>query len=410
MSKLLINKLASENCLKKAWDNLEKRPYSHGFDDITIAQFKDNLSNYISETVSLLGSGKYSFYPLRLYLKDKGGGDYRQIKIPTIRDRVVQRAVANLIAPYLEKKYNLDNDISFAYVRHKSIEKAAIRILKLREEGYRYVCKADIIKFFDNIDRKILIGKIEAALPDKSLVPLIKAALDNDIANTDYYEQKTGESYVPNSLAGVAQGCPLSPLFANVFLADFDKVLKAKGYKVVRYADDFVIMTKSRDEAKNGFYLAKKELEKIKLSLYELKDDITVELWKKNAKYSHVRSCQQLEFLGLRFESGKVYPAGSAYKNAMKSIRLLAYDNRVGFAKKLEGINARIQGWCSSYSFTELEGKKIASVDTSLEDVLTRMLKHHSLAKTSRQSTANILGLKTFGQVTNKVRAKINKH
>lgn len=402
----LITQLSTEKNLRQAWDNIAKRPYSQGFDDISITQFRANVGNYLEEARSLLKNGNYTFYPLKLYLKEKDGGGYRPIKIPTVRDRVMQRAIANLITPYLNSTFNLDNNVSFAYVKNKNIEAAANRILELREQGYKYLLKADIIKFFDKVDREILLHKIESALPDKTLMPLIRLALENDIANTEYYERKMGEGYVPNTLVGIAQGSPLSPLFANVFLADFDATMISKGYKLVRYADDFAVMTLTKDDAKTAYSVAQAELKKIKLDLYPLKDDIPQELWKENPKYSEARSCQHLEFLGLRFESGKVYPSASAYKNAMKSVRVVAYDSRLGLADKLGGIAARIQGWSSAYSFTVIDPKRIEKLDEELEDSLTTMLKKHGLVKVWKKTTAATLGIKTFKQSQDKIRAK----
>ncbi len=402
----LLSTLSTEDCLKRAWQSLEKRPYSHGFDDITIAQFKENLTNHLAETATMLQAGTYKFYPLRLYLAKKSDGGYRKIKIPTVRDRIVQRAITDMISPYLEKRYQLINASSFAYVKDKNVKKAAERILQLRADGYTHACKADIIKFFDNIDREQLLVKVEAALPDTSLNALIRSALENDIANVEYYEKKTGEIYVPNSLVGIAQGCPLSPLFANVYLADFDKAIEKSGRHMVRYADDFVVMARSLQAAKDSYYYAESLIKDLRLELYPLKDDIPVQLWKKDAKYSLARTCHQLEFLGLRFAGGKVYPAGTAYKNVMKSVRSVAYDPKLGLIKKLTGIDSRMLGWMTAYTFATMENQNISGLDASLEDVLTRMLRRHNLQKTTKRSTAAVLGLRTFQQLRVKTTTK----
>ena len=405
----MLQKIASEGYLRQAWDNLEKRPYSYGLDDITIAHFRKNLDNYISETSKLLKAGTYKFSPLRLYLKAKGDGDYRPIKIPTVRDRVVQRALVNCISPILDKKYTLTNTTSYAYIKDRNIKAAAEKFLEWYGKGYKYACKADIIKFFDNIDRKLLLEKISSALPaDNGIMTLIEEAVANDIANSEYayYQERTGKAYVPNTITGIAQGSPLSPLLANVYLSGFDKDMFKAGYKMVRYADDFVILTKTKQEAKDAYYVARKLLKKLKLELYDLKDDIPQELWQQDAKYSLARSCQHLEFLGLKFASGKVYPAGSAYKTIMKNVRGVAGSNSIGLTKKLDGISSRIQGWCNSYSFTTLEHKPITDLDEKLETVLAKMLKRHGLKKTNNTPLHRILGIESFQQTTDRIRAK----
>ena len=167
------------------------------------------------------------------------------------------------------------------------------------------------------------------ALPDTSLNKLVEAVITNDISNADllYYERKTGKAYKYDAIAGIAQGSPLSPMFANLYLADFDAYMLGEGYKIIRYADDILIMTKNKQDATEAYRKAHAFLKKIKLDLYPLRDDIAGELWKKDGKYSYARTLQDVEFLGLRFSSGKVYPANSSYKNVMKAIRQVV-DNR----------------------------------------------------------------------------------
>lgn len=402
----LLSQLASDECLRKAWASLEKRPNSYGFDGVTIQTFRNNLDANVDAILSDLKHKVYEYYPLRLYLSEKKDHGYRQIKIPTIRDRVVQRAMADLISPYLDAKYKITNDASFAYVKFKNVEKAAKKLIDLTRAGNRFVCKADIVKFFDRINKNMLMQKIADALPDSSINALIEKALANDILNSPYFEEKMGSSFVPDSVVGIAQGSPLSPLFANVYLAKFDQAIKDKGYDMIRYADDFVIATPTREDAKEAYSFAAKLLSKLKLQLYPLKDDIPVHLWKKDAKYSEARSVHQLDFLGLRFMSGKIYPGGSAYKNIIKNLNEVADDKKLGLVKKLSSLHSRVQSWCNTYSYAVMEQKHVIALDDKLELALVKLVKNHGLAKASKKSLCEIFGIDTFTQTNSKIAAK----
>ncbi len=353
----LIDKFSKRDNLVKAWKSLTKRPFSYGFAKITIEKFREGLDGHLEEIQKQLHRSKYTFHPLRLYLATKKDGGYRPIKIPTVRDRVLQKAIYDLIYSYLNKKYNIDNPSSYAYIKSRKIEDAANKILELRSQGYRYCCKADIVKFFERVDKKALLKLVTDALPDNSIDYLIEAAISNDIDISDYiyYERKTGKAYKYDQVAGIAQGSPLSPMFANLFLYGFDDYMTKQGIVMIRYADDMLFLCKSMDDAEHAYRLADKYLKEIKLELYPLRSDIPGELWEKDGKYSHVRSLENLEFLGLRFSSGRVYPANSSYKNVMKEIRGVAYSTSISLVKKVQSVNSRVEGWTSAFAYATEE-------------------------------------------------------
>lgn len=403
----LLDKISKRDNLIKSWKSLTKRPFSYGFDKVTIEQFREGLDGHLEEIQKQVQRAEYKFYPLRLYLAKKKDGGYRPIKIPTVRDRVLQKAIYDTIYPYLNTKYKIDNPASYAYIKSRKIEDAATRILRLRDEGYRYCCKADIVKFFERVDKKSLLELVTDALPDDSINHLIEAAISNDIDSVDYiyYERKTGKAYKYDQLAGIAQGSPLSPMFANLFLHGFDDYMTKQGFIMIRYADDMLFLCKNTSDAERAYRLAHEYLKTINLELYPLRDDIPGELWKKDGKYSYVRSLENLEFLGLRFSSGKVYPANSSYKNVMKEIRGVAYSRSISFIKKIQSINSRVEGWTSAFSYTTEETQRLQTLDASLEKVLAAMLTKHGLKRKDEQrSVTKIFGLPTFQQASSEAR------
>lgn len=197
-------------------------------------------------------------------------------------------------------------------------------------------------------------------------------------------------------------------MFANLFLYAFDKLMKQKGFIMIRYADDMLFLCKNTEEAEKQYREADKYLKTIGLELYPLRSDIPGELWEKDGKYSHVRSLENLEFLGLRFSSGKIHPANSSYKNVMKEIRGVAYSKSMSLTRKLNSINSRVVGWSSAFAYATEEGKRLSALDVSLEDVLSRMLKDHGLIKTNNRSIIKIFGFSTFVHASSEAHEKKN--
>lgn len=409
----LLDELGEVSNLRSAWRSLHKNPKSYGIDDVTIDEFRDNLDGELAKLSESIKTGTYKPDKLRGHPLEKGKSsssasdktDYRILKIPTVRDRVVQKAIEQLIITPLDNKYSINNNgVSFAYVKDGGVKNAAKKVKAYYKKGYIYVYVADIEKFFDNVNNKLLIEKIEAALPDNSLIPLLKEFLKIDIKNKEELKERTQQEYIYNPLVGIAQGSPLSPLFANVFLADFDKKIKSKSknYKVVRYADDIAVLCKTEDLAISAHTLVEAELKKLKLKVRPLlvQGDLPEE---GHEKHSIVRKYSGLLFLGLRFTGDKIYPSGTSYNNAIWTVRRAAYNRRLSFAKKLTSIDARIEGWCSAYGFTDYLDEPTIKNDRLVEDVLTKVLRKAGLRTRGGTSAMKALGIEGY-------KVRLNKH
>jgi len=395
----MYDQLCSRECLLSAWKSLQKRPQSLGFDNVTIQDFKNDLSTNIDNLSDSLKAKNYEPIKLLPHLLNKPEGGYRLLRIPAVKDRVVQKALVNLISEPLDKVYEINNNgVSFAYVKNGSVEKAAIQIRDYWLEGYKYVYKADIKKFFDNINKQILMEKIVRALPrEKDMHTLIHTFLNNDVENIKQIVDKAPHLFSPNPLIGIAQGSPLSPLFANVYLAEFDQRVKNAGFKMVRYADDLVILAKSVEAAESAHNFVKEELKELGLKVHELKVKGQLPaVGQSKPKYSEVTRYQDLQFLGLTFKSAKIFPTGRSYQNAIKSVRSAAYDTGLAFNKKLYAVEARINGWCSAYSFAEHEAQKLGHNDKLLSQVLRIMLKKHGLLVKKGVSPHKALGINNY--------------
>jgi len=226
-----------------------------GVDGITIENFEQELDANLFALENELSHQKYHPLPLMKILVAKKNGEPRGLCIPTVRDRIVQKAVLEQIEPILEKEFE---ECSFAYRKGRSVKQAVFKIKEYYDLGYRWVVEADIDAFFDTVNHALLMEKFKRYVHDSDIRKLIKLWLAAEIWD--------GSSLTLLE-KGIPQGSPISPILANLFLDEFDEEILRKGYKYVRYADDFVILCKKSEEAEQALSLSKKVLEKLLLTL-----------------------------------------------------------------------------------------------------------------------------------------------
>lgn len=404
--------ICQKSALKSAWKKLHKHPQSVGLDKVTVAEFRTDLDENLEEIRGLLESKKYKPVKLLPYMLKKPEGGYRVLRIPAVRDRVIQRAILDEITPALEKRFGINkNGVSYAYTNGGGVKRAALELVKYWEQGYCFAFKADIIKFFDNINKEKLLGMISDALgDDKSLMDIIEMQLNCELENIQKVAEYDPTLYNPKPLIGIAQGSPLSPVFANVYLAEFDKTIICRELKMIRYADDLIIMTKTLEDAENVHNIVSTELAKLGLGIHQLKTQGQLPtIAHSRPKFSEARKCQDLTFLGLTFKSKKIYPAGRSYQNAAKSVRFAAYDTGTTFVKKLVSIDARVSGWAAAYSFTEREPAKLANLDKQLDQIIGIMLNKQGLRIKRRSSPHTVVGIPNYTSVLQKIDNKKQK-
>jgi group II intron reverse transcriptase/maturase len=199
----------------------------------------------------------------------KKNGEPRGLSVPAVRDRVAQKAALVRIEPVLEKQFE---DCSFAYRKGRSIRQAVMRIKTLYEQGYRWVVGADIDAFFDTADHAILMSKVRRHLTDASLVALVENWVKAEVWDGKSL-QRVGK--------GIPQGSALSPILANLFLDELDEAMLARGFRFIRYSDDYVILCKSREQAFECLACSKKALADLSLRL----DDEDVTSFSKGFRY-----------------------------------------------------------------------------------------------------------------------------
>jgi len=251
----MLNEVIAPANLRLGFARVEASRGMAGVDNVTIGAYRRNLEVNIALLGEELHSGRYVPLPLLLLLVAKADGSPRVLSVPAVRDRVAQAAVMNLIEPIFEAHFE---DVSFAYRRGRSVKAAALRIRELRDQGYRFVVKADLDAYFNTIDHDVLFAKVTAIIRDPEIFNLLKLWVQAEVYDGE-------QVFVMDK--GIPQGAVISPLLANLFLDELDETLLVRGYKLVRYADDFVILTKTRPEAEAALELTEKILTRLHLAL-----------------------------------------------------------------------------------------------------------------------------------------------
>ena len=236
---LLLEKILHRDNMNKAFKKVKKNKGAAGIDDMGI----DELLNYLKENgsnlVQTIRDGKYRPKPVRRVEIPKEEKDkVRKLGIPTVVDRVVQQAIAQILTPIFEEQFS---DNSFGFRPKRSAHQAMKRCKENIDEGYKYVVDMDLEKYFDTVNQSKLIEIISRTIKDGKVVSLIHKHIRAG-AIVKHTFKETG--------VGVPQGGPLSPLLSNVMLNELDKELERRGHRIVRYADDAMIFLKSKKSAK----------------------------------------------------------------------------------------------------------------------------------------------------------------
>ena len=300
MGRSALLHVSSMDALDRAWRTILQRSTrrsrrSSGVDDQTIIDFDLNRStNFRELSYALRTPPGYQFSPLRPHFIPKAGGKNRVICVPTVRDRVVQRAVIDFLAE--GDRCRLKNEVSYGFIPGRSVEKAARTACRLRAK-HRWVYKTDITSFFDAIPREVLADAVRRHVRDRSLHRLLIAASNCEIAAATPTQSEKVRAAGIRSGRGVRQGMPLSPFFANLVLRRFDGRIESAGIHMVRYADDLICLADS-----NSSCLAIHEL--VKAALHH--EGLTVPDPDTGGKTRIYAPEEAAEFLGLslRPESG----------------------------------------------------------------------------------------------------------
>ena len=260
----LKDKILDKMNMHRAAQQVISNKGSAGVDGKTIEEFQRNYKTKMRELRRQLKEERYQVKPVLRVFIPKGDGRKRPLGIPTVKDRIAQSTVKRIMEPIFEKIFM---DCSFGFRPNKSAHEAIDKIEEYKKQGYKWVVDADIKGYFDNIDQDLLLDFVTQRINDGWVLRMIKSWLTAGVMTDEGIEKTT---------KGTPQGGTISPLLANIYLHQFDKIMIKRGYKLVRYADDFVVLTKSKKKANRALEVIKEIIEgKLKLRLHPEKTVVT---------------------------------------------------------------------------------------------------------------------------------------
>jgi RNA-directed DNA polymerase len=319
----LIDKVFSKPNLFAAARKVLRKRGAAGVDRQTVEDFAESNQQELDRLAEQLRQGTFVASAVRRTWIDKpGSSEKRPLGIPTIRDRVVQTAVVNVIEPIFDNTFH---DRSFGFRRGRSCHDALKVVEEKLNADYVYVVDADLKSYFDTIPKDHLMDLVRSQISDRRMLHLIEQFLDQGI-------MEKLKSWTPE--AGVPQGSVLSPLLANLYLNALDHEMASQGYEMVRYADDFVILCRSESEASVA-------LEKV--SDWVSSHGLTLHPEKTHIVDSREKS---FSFLGYSFRGRFRFPRKKSHqKFVARLIELTPRKSGLSLFRIISKLNSVIRGW-----------------------------------------------------------------
>lgn len=294
-----------------------------GVDGESVEEFSENAEERLQELSEALRKHEWHPKPLKRIWIPKPDGTKRGLAVPCVEDRVVHTAVAKVVYSVFESEFGPD---CYAYVRGRSALDAVQRIQREGRLGQGWVFESDLSKFFDTIPQERLINKLAVRMADGSFLKLVRSILRSGVLG-----ERPGEGKV-----GVPQGSPLSPILANVYLADFDRKIGSH-HSFVRYADDVVALCATKEEAE--------------LTGREMEETLREEGLRLKPEKTHiVRLSEGVEFLGYRITAWKAEPSAKSVRKFQEKIRSLTMRHETRpLAEVVQRVMPVVQGWSNYF-------------------------------------------------------------
>lgn len=321
--------------LNLAFKRVKSNKGAAGIDGMAVEQLSEYIYENRDELITSLRNGTYRPKPVKRVEIPKPDGSTRKLGVPTVIDRMVQQAVVQVLSPIYECVFS---DNSYGFRPHRSAHDAIKKVTSLYNQGYHYVVDLDLKAYFDTVNHDLLMNFIEQQVQDPWLLHLIRQFLTSGVLNGGLFQKTT---------KGTPQGGNLSPLLANIYLNELDKLLTSRGHSFVRYADDCNIYVKSKRAGERVLQNVTKFLEnKLKVTV--------------NQKKTTVGSPLKLKFLGftLGVDRNGAYPrphqvAKKRVKQALK--QMTGRSRGISWQQLMKEISQKMRGWLQYYGIGKMK-------------------------------------------------------
>lgn len=320
----LMDKVCSIENLRSAFARVKSNEGSPGVDHQTVEMFEHRLEENLKHLSEPLRAGMYQPQAVkRVWIPKPGSHEKRPLGVPTVRDRVVQGALRNVLEPIFEREFAAQ---SYGFRPGRGCKDALRQVAALLKDGYTWVVDADLKAYFDTIPHDRLLARVAERVSDGSVLTLVQAYLTQGVL--DGLAEWEPE-------AGTPQGAVVSPLLSNIYLNPLDHLMEADGFKMVRYADDFVILCRTRDDAQRALDLVRTWTDTAGLCLHPEKTQVV-----------DATLPGGFDFLGYHFECGHRWPRKKSLQKLKDNVR--ASTRRTtgrSFEATITTVNRILRGW-----------------------------------------------------------------
>ena len=327
----LIDKVYARSTLRAAFTRVKANRGAPGVDHVTVAMFEARLDANLAALAEALRTGTYRPQPIRRHWIPKGPRERRPLGIPTVRDRVVQTALRLVLEPIFDVTFA---EHSYGFRPRRGAKDALRQVVRLLRAGYRHVVDADLRAYFDTIPHAPLHARVASKVSDTRMLALVDAFLQQPIF--EGLAQWTVD-------AGTPQGAVMSPLLANLYLDPLDQAMVAAGYAMVRYADDFVVLCRTAEDAAQALALVQRWTEAAGLQLHPEK--------------THLVDMQHpggFDFLGYHFERGRRWPRTKSLKKLKDAVRQKTRrTSGESLAVIITDVNRTLVGWFAYFQHSQ---------------------------------------------------------
>lgn len=332
----LMSQILSPANLNRAYLQVVRNKGVGGVDKMDCKQLLPYLHQHKEELIESIRIGKYKPNPVRRVEIPKDNGKKRLLGIPTVVDRLIQQGIAQVLSPIYERQFSQG---SLGFRPKRSAHGALLQVCRYASEGYKYAVGIDLARFFDTVNHSFLLRILSRTIKDGRVISLIHKYLTSGVMIGKHYEP---------SMEGTPQGGPLSPLLSNIMLNELDKELERRGHRFVRYADDSMILCKSKRSA-----------ERVCASITEfVEKELHLTVNREKTEVCYIRG---MKYLGhsFYFTKGKCRlcvhkKTKDKFKRKVKS--LTGRSNGMGYAQRKEVLWQTFRGWLEYFKYADMKG------------------------------------------------------